>query len=439
MKAFEEALNVVQNNVTNATTPGYAKQQADLVALSFQPDLEVPGGVSAGPLLSSRDVFSEQAVQRQASHFGKQSALATALASVEPVFDIASGSGIAAALDALYASFSDLTVAPNSIPARESVIRRAAELAAAFRSAADSLGRSREQARDKINWTLGEISRIAGDIRDLNIEIRRDYRKRLDAGLDARFHAALEELAELVDFTALQQEDGSYSIFMGGEIPLVIGDKTFSVSADFSGPEVTIRDFDGKDVTDRLRQGRLAGMLDFINGRLPGYLDQLNQLAAAIADRVNGILAAGVDSNGAPPALDLFQYDAASGAALTLEVTTIQPEELAAALPGAPGGNGNALLLAGLATSREIDGSTFTEFYGRLSGQVGADIEATVEDERAASLLLSQARKIREQVSAVDLNEEAAALVEYQRAYEASARLIGVIEELTDTLMTILR
>jgi len=42
-------------------------------------------------------------------------------------------------------------------------------------------------------------------------------------------------------------------------------------------------------------------------------------------------------------------------------------------------------------------------------------------------------------VSAVDLNEEAAALVEYQRAYEASARLIGVIEELTDTLMTILR
>jgi len=439
MRAFEQALSIVQNNVTNATTPGYAKQQVDLVALRFQPELEIVGGVEAGVLVSSRDRFSEESVWRQAGLMGNRGALAAAVSDVEPVFDITSGSGIAAALDRFYGAFSSLTVTPNSIPVRETVIRRAGDLAAAFRFTSATLARAGDNARREIAGVLREVGRIAGDIRDLNVEIRKDYRNRLDAGLDARMYAALERLSELVDFTALQQEDGTYSLFVGGQIPLVIGDRVFGLTADTSGEQVVIEDFDGRDVTAKIRQGRLAGMLDFVNRRLASYKEDLDRLASELADRVNGLLAGGVDLNGAPPAVDLFEYDAVSGAAFTLQVTGIQPEQIAAALPGAPGGNGNALLLAGLATSNEIDGATFMEFLGQLSGRVGADIREARDDERTASLLLSQARSLRDRASAVDLNEEAAAMIEYQRAYEASARLIRVIDELTETMMTILR
>ncbi len=439
MKAFEKALNTIQNNVTNATTPGYVKQQVDMVALRFQPELEIAGGVAAGELVSARDLFGEQAVWRQAGRFGSQQALAEALSQVEPVFDITEGSGLAAALDRFYASFSSLSVTPNSLPAREAVIRAADELAGAFRFTASTLADSRDSARRDIAGLMGRIERIAGDIRDLNVEIRKDYRNRLDAGLEARMYAALEELSELVDFTALKQEDGTYTILAGGQVPLVIGDKVFEMTADTSGEQAVIRDFDGRDVTATIQRGRLAGMLDFLNRRLASYQEDLDRLASELADRVNAMLAAGVDLNGDPPAVDLFEYDAADGAAFTLRVTAIQPEQIAAALPGAPGGNGNALLLAGLASSPEIDGSTFMEFFGRLSGRVGGDIRAARDDERAASLLAAQARSLRDQASAVDLNEEAAAMVEYQRAYEASARLVRVLDELTETMMTILR
>ncbi len=439
MKAFEKALAVVQNNVTNASTPGYAKQQVDFVALRFQPELGIAGGVAAGGLVSGRDRFSEQSVQRQAGQLGSRSALAAALSEVEPVFDIASGSGIAAALDDFYASFSSLSVTPNSIPAREAVIRSARDLAGTFQFTAATLARSGDNARQEISGVLREISRIGADIRDLNVEIRKDYRNRSDAGLEARMYSALEELSRLVDFTALKQEDGTYTVLAGGQIPLVIGDRRFDLTADMSSEQVVVRDFDGRDVTATIQQGRLAGMLDFVNRRLSSYKEDLDRLASGLADRVNGLLAGGVDLNGVPPTVDLFDYEAAAGAASTLQVTGIQPEQIAAALPGAPGGNGNALLLAGLATSPEIDGSTFMEFFGGLSGRVGADIRAAQDDERTASLLLSQARNLRDQVSAVDLNEEAATMVEYQRAYEASARLIRVIDELTDTMMGILR
>ncbi len=435
MKAYEEALGVVQNNVTNANTPGYVSQQADLIALSFQPERDLPGGVRAGELISSRDAFSERAVWRQAQQYGRVAQTAAGLSRIEPVFDVAEGSGLAAAIDDFYASFSQLSVAPNDIPARQEVISAAERVARGFNYAATSLARAADEGRRASTNLADEINRIAGDIRDLNIEFRKDYRNKKDAGLDARLHASLEELAELADFTALPQEDGSVTILLGGQTPLVIGDKLFAIQADTSGSQIEIRDWEGNAITSQLQQGRLKGVLEFANQLLPSYGADLDRLAASLADRVNALLAGGVDINGQPPVVDLFAYDAGNGAARTLSVTAITPEEIAAADPAAPGGNGNALKLAALATSAEIDGFTFTEYYGQLAARVGREIASAKEDERSQSLLLAQARKLRDQVSAVNLDEEAAALVQYQRSYEASARLISVLNELTEVLL----
>ena len=437
MMALDEALAVVRNNVTNALTPGYVRQRPDLVALAFQPDLELPGGVDALGLISSRSAFSERAVWRQSARFGSASALASALGRLEPLMEIGAGAGVAGALDRLYAAFSDLTVTPNDIPARENVMRQAGEVAAAFRYLAGGLATQQEEARREAHHMTGEVNRLATVLRDLNHEIRQDYRKRSDAGLDARLHAALEELAEYVDFTVLPQEDGSYTVLLGGQTPLVIGDRVFEIAADTSGSTAAILDFNGQPAA--VSSGRLAGVLQFANENLRAYREDLDRLAAALADEVNGVLAAGVDINGLPPSVGLFQYDSGGGAALTIEVTAILPAEIAAALPGAPGGNGNALALAGLASSRLIDGYTFSEFYGRVSGRVGQDISTTIDEERSASMLLSQSRFLRDQESAVSLDEEAASLIAYQQAYQASAEMVRVVNELTEVVLSLLR
>src|SRR5271163_4761381 len=65
LQVYEGALNVTENNVTNANSPGYARQSATLVAQPFDLATGAPGGVSLGPTESSRSQFAEQSVRTQ--------------------------------------------------------------------------------------------------------------------------------------------------------------------------------------------------------------------------------------------------------------------------------------------------------------------------------------------------------------------------------------
>ena len=81
LSAFDQALSVTQDNVSNASTPGYAKQQVTLEALEF-------GGVRAGPLTSARDQFAEQTVRRQVTSWGYPQQQTETLSALQNVFDI---------------------------------------------------------------------------------------------------------------------------------------------------------------------------------------------------------------------------------------------------------------------------------------------------------------------------------------------------------------
>lgn len=162
-------------------------------------------------------------------------------------------------------------------------------------------------------------------------------------------------------------------------------------------------------------------------------------MRSPIADRVNGILQGGVDQNGATPSTALFIYNAALGAAATLTTNALTPDQFAAALPNAPGGNGNALNLSALSASKEINGYSFTEFYGNLASKVGRDLSTAKDDTTSNQQLLNQAAAIREQVSGVNLDEEAARLVQLQRGYQASSKMLTVLNEMTTTIIELIR
>ena len=80
LNAFEQSLDVAQNNVSNASTAGYAKQLATLNALPFQPGTGLLGGVQAGAPQSTRDEYLEHAAQYQNNSVGNYTAQAQALA-----------------------------------------------------------------------------------------------------------------------------------------------------------------------------------------------------------------------------------------------------------------------------------------------------------------------------------------------------------------------
>jgi flagellar hook-associated protein 1 FlgK len=154
---------------------------------------------------------------------------------------------------------------------------------------------------------------------------------------------------------------------------------------------------------------------------------------------VNTALSQGIDKNGNPPAVNLFTFNAAAGAAFTLAVTNITPDDIAAALPAAPGGNGNAIAMAQLANAPVLGGFTFTQAYGNLGGQVGRDIANAQQEQTVQQNLVSQAQQQRATASGVSLNEEAAKLLQFQQSYQAIGKLVGVLDSLTQTVIDMVK
>ncbi|MBZ5608624.1 MAG: flagellar hook-associated protein FlgK [Acidobacteriia bacterium] len=439
LKVFEQALTVTENNVTNANTPGYVRQSMSFEAAPFDLTVGLPGGVVAGPVQSSRDAFAEQAVRDQQTASGYYQQKTADLTPAETYFDLSGTSGLAPSISAMFQSFSQLSVSPNDTVSRQAVLDSAAQVAQNFNHTASGLLSQVADTAQQTRSTIDNINHLAAMIAGVNTENRVDPQGSINAGVDAQLNSDLEQLSQLVNFKALEQPDGTVTVYVGGQTPLVVAGQVYSIQGDFSTPQAAVLSSTGSDISDQITGGQLSALLDDQNNALPSYVNDLNTLAKSLADQVNTALNSGIDQNGAAPVTDLFQYDASTGSALTMAVNPLTADQIAAALPGAPGGNGNAMNLAALANAKPVNGYTFAQFYGNLGGRVGNDLSSAKDASTTKQALLSQAQSLREQVSGVSLDEEAEHLVEYQRSYQAISKMLGVLNSLTDTLMNIIQ
>jgi flagellar hook-associated protein 1 FlgK len=200
---------------------------------------------------------------------------------------------------------------------------------------------------------------------------------------------------------------------------------------------IVIKDSSGNDITSFVHGGQLGAQIDLRNTILPGYQSQLNQLAKNVADTINTQLAAGVDQSGTPGAA-LFTYGA-GGEAQSLSVANITSGQIAAASAGNAGGNDNALALSALQNTAVtgLGNATITNYFAALSAQVGRDVSNSQNDQTTNQSLLAQAQSLRSQSSDVSLDTEAAKLEQYQMSYSATSKLISIIDQMTETLMSI--
>lgn len=439
LQAFTQALNVTENNVENSQTPGYATQTATFEAMPFDPSVGLAGGVLPGQPQDSRSALAEQAVRQQQSGLGFSTQTSTDLNNIQSLFSLSSQTGISASISGLFSSFSALSINPNDAAARQTVITSAQQLAQAFNVASSGLASQSASETTEMRGTISSINQLASQIAQFNGQTEDMNGQGADAGVEASVYSDLEQLSQYGSITTLQQPNGSISVYLDGQTPLVMGTQSYAIQGDFSAPQARILDSQGKDITSTITSGQLGAEIQTANTTLPSYLSSLNSLAQNMASQVNNTLVQGVDENGATPTNNLFTYDTGSDAAATISVSSvITPDQIAAALPSAPGGNGNALALAALANSTAAGGLTFTQSYANLAAQVGQDVSTANDNQTTGQQLVTQAQSIRSQISGVSLNQQAANLIEYQQSYQAASEMISVINQMTSTLMTII-
>lgn len=438
LQAYEGALDVTQNNVTNANTPGYANQVATLVAQPFNVKTGSAGGVELGVTESTRDQFAEQAVRTQQTATSYDQQQVTDLSTAQNYFSLSTTSGIGPSISTLFSDFSQLSVTPNDEVARQTVLNDAATVAQNFNDTANGLLSQANSLQESTSSTIQAINQLGSTIAQINADNPVDLNAGVDAGVDAQLNSALDQLSQYVNFSTLQQPDGEVSVYLGGQTPLVMGDQSYAIQGDFSTPQTAILSSSGSDITSQITGGQLGAQLNDNNNILPSYVSSLNSLAQTLADQVNGALNNGIDENGAAPTTNLFTYNASTGAALTLAVNPLTPDQIAAALPGATGGNGNALAIAALANAPVVNGYTFAQAYGNIGGQVGSDLSTAQNNSTTDQSLLSQSESLRQQVSGVSLDTQAENLMQYERSYDAISKMLSVLNDLSLDVVNIL-
>ena len=263
-------------------------------------------------------------------------------------------------------------------------------MAAAFRTAAQSVAGIRDSVTKNIDDVVTELNGLAGQVAQLNAQIRNSGGEDTGAtaGLDASRRTTLEQLASDVGLTVTGNADGTVNVLVGGSTPLVLGDRAYALSASDA---------------DSSFSGTLGGLLE-TKGTLSGVLDDLNTLAAGFATAANAV---------AP----LFTFDAANPA------SSIQANASPAT---AAWSNGVANTLAGLAGQKDSANDQYA-LIAQSVGRKAADATSRAAQDQTS---LTAAQSAQSEVEGVSLDVEAVNITAYQRAWQASAKLISVLDNL---------
>jgi flagellar hook-associated protein 1 FlgK len=349
-------------------------------------------------------------------------------------------------LNNLFQSFSAWSASAGDPNARQDVLAKAQSVAAAFQDAASSLSQATQSVNQQLTSTVQQINSVAATIQSYNVAIQQGGKA--DAGLDAQLHSALESLSQLGDVAVRFESDGTATVLLGGQTPLVIGNQFSPISVSVNNSGAHILDSNGIDVTSQISGGNLGGLLSVRNTILPSIQGDstqqgsLNTLAQKVADRVNQILTSSNVSSGPPavPGQALFSYSATSVASTLALAPGITVANLAAIDPGPPAvANGAALRLSNLGTSTApadlINGQTILQFYGSIAQKVGQTVANANDGQTVHTQLLAQAQSFRTQLSGVSLDQEATDVLELQRGYQAASKMVNVIDTLTQSII----
>lgn len=438
MQAQSYGLELVGQNMANLNTPGYARRMLNLA--------EMPpgsgGGVSIVGSSAQRDALIEARLRRELPLAGREAATADSLSVVETSLG-AVGSSIDSNLSAFFDSWRSLSQNPTSPVARDAVAQQGQLLARSFNEMSSRLSTSLREADTQLRGAVNTINDIGKNIASLNAAIARADGADAET-LQDRLGQELDKLAELTNVTVLRNEDGTANVSVGAGRALVVGESQYQLGLGVTpGTGVATITLDGADITSEFKTGgKVGGYLDVRDTKIPAYQNQLDQLASDIAQQVNSRHTAGFDVNGNTGNNFFAPIGAVAGAAAAPAVDpalAADPSRIAASQTGAVGDNQVAEVLAQLRTTRVASGgtATFAEAWSNLVYRVGNDSASAQADQASRDSIVKAVAALRDSVSGVSLDEEAANMIKYQRAYEANAKFFATIGDTLDTLMQI--
>jgi flagellar hook-associated protein 1 len=445
LTAQSYGLSVTGQNITNVNTPGYVKRDPLLETRAL--GTATTGSVIATGLRRATDIYIEKRELTARGSAAAASEQDKQLASVEALFNDLGATGMGAALDGLFSSFSALAANPNDPTSRNAVLGAAGALADRANAMAGSLTDAKNELLKQAQETTAEINKKAQSIAQLNQRIVVAETQGEDAAdLKDQRNNLLLGLSELVDIKTIPDDKGGLVVQASGST-LVEGNEARALTVDLHADgslRLSSTSVGGAgtntEVTQFLTGGKLAGIKEARDVDIFDVSTKFDKLIFDVANAVNSQHAAGFGQDGVT-GRNLFDVggvstDAARNIRLGAAVAG-NPAAVAAASDALtlPGGSGNAVALADVFNTPLSGGRNAAETYGDLVGSVGQKKSALAQAVETQQAIKEQVQAMRESVSGVSLDEEMVSLTKYQRAYEAAGRVLATVDEMMQDLI----
>ncbi|MEO8278757.1 MAG: flagellar hook-associated protein FlgK [Ideonella sp.] len=307
MYANYAALQTTGNNIANANTEGYSRQQAELETAPAQSSGSgfFGRGVNVKTVTRLHDEFLTREAAATRSAASADETMSKQLQQLELVFQTGE-SGLGNAVSQLLNSFADVASKPQDISARQVVLARADEFASRFRTASGQLSALQTGVTQDLKASVDTVNSLTKQIASLNQQISTLTGSGHSPNdlLDLR-DSTLSKLSEMLQINTVAANDGSVSVFLSGGQTLVQGAVAAQLTTqpdafDPSRFQVAMRT--GGVVRElpanTLTGGSISALVSFQNHDLVDARNQLGQLALGISDQLNRQQSLGVDLNG---------------------------------------------------------------------------------------------------------------------------------------------
>ncbi|WP_225009489.1 flagellar hook-associated protein FlgK [Novosphingobium percolationis] len=438
VKAARIALDVTAQNIANASTDGYVRRSVSLSELSstgFQGtvrDISL-SGVRVSQIQRNADAFRQSEVRRTGADTARADAEVQGLESIEAAVE---NSNAYTAVTGFLSSLQQLRQNPTDTSLRASVLEAARNVTGTFQIASQELDAVGTGLRFTASQGVTEVNRLATELARTNLRLSRAADASSDQStlLDQR-DTLLQQISQYGDVATTFANDGSVQVRLGGTGgPLLVDGGTANALSSTTASNGAISFSLANTPTTSsvtLSGGSLAGQSLALT-KLAQIHDDLDALVKDIVTTVNAGNTAGSDLDGNAGA-NIF--DPAGLTAATMTLTATSGRQIATAIAGAAAGSRDTTNLDALQSALNAKDPAIA------MDQVLFDISATVNGRKitrdALKTISDSASTALAAQSGVDLDTEAANLVRYQQAFQASGRIMQVATTLFDTLLNI--
>ena len=348
LNAADAGLSVTSNNIANANTTGYDRQD---VVLSISSPVNTGNGymgtgVTVGGIENSSNQFIQAQLLDQEQTAGKSNAMNQTLSTVEQVFNEAQNLGLSTSLTQYINDWNDVASDPTSQTPRTVLLQDAGTLVSTAQDMENSILQTLNQTNSEIDNDVNQINTLASQIATLNGQIAQVGAGNIDtqaSDLTDQRDQLMSQLSNLVGNASYQDQNGTLTVTIG-QMNLLSGTSTNTLSATQDQNGNTQLTLDNTNITSQVNSGQIGGLLAAGSEIQSNSLFGLRKLIASITQQTNLLQESGygldesTNNNFFNP-LQLSTVNNSASANITASITNLSQVTLDEYTIGFAGGN----------------------------------------------------------------------------------------------------